>query len=440
MSEAQSATNQDGLDPAAVAPQAAAAPRPQISVMGWYTLAVLTLISLFCYMDRIAVSILMEAIKHDLHLSDRQLGLLSGLAFALFYSTLGLPLAWLADRTPRVRLISVCLAIWSAMTALSGVARSFPQLFLARMGVGIGEAGCVPPAHSIIGDYFPRERRALAVSIFQAGGSLGISGGLILIGMLGQQLGWRTSLQIVGLAGVPLAILAFFTVREPPRPKPPADMAKESLFQALGVLLRRPALVHLALAYSIAGVCTLGFAQWSPTYLIRSFGLNMASAGAWTGVTSAVSGVLGLLFGGTIATWLTKRDARWEIWLPGIACATSLPFFAAVMLTPTLGIVQVLKVFLTFVASVGNGVSLSAAQSFAEPHRRALAVSLMFFLFSLLGQGLGPYVVGWVSDLLTPSLGKESLRYALLVSCAALPWAVTHYYLAARASVKDRLN
>jgi MFS family permease len=160
----------------------------KVPAASWYALAVLTFINIFGYMDRIALSILMQPIKLDLHLSDQQLGLLSGIAFALFYAILGVPLARLADRSSRVRLISICLTLWSAMTAVSGLAQNYTQLFLARVGVGIGEAGCVPPAHSLIGDYFPRAKRALGISLFNAGAAVGVSGGMFMIGSLGETL------------------------------------------------------------------------------------------------------------------------------------------------------------------------------------------------------------------------------------------------------------
>lgn len=412
---------------------------PQIPLRTWYALAVLTVFNLFCYMDRIALAVLMEAIKIDLQLSDQQLGLLTGLAFALFYSSMGLPLAWLADRTSRVKLISACLAVWSVMTALSGMARGFPTLFLARMGVGVGEAGCVPAAHSLIGDYFPRERRALAVSIFQTGSAVGVSGGLILVGMLGQHLGWRASLQILGVAGLPVVLLALLTLREPPRPHD-AGTSAESLPQAFGALLRRPALVHLAMALSLTSICTFGITQWLPTFLIRSFGMNMAEAGLWLGLATAVSGIFGLLSGGVLSTRLVPRDPRWELWLPALAFSVATPFYVLMLLSPAIWLVLVMKILANFLAGIALGVSLAAVQSFAEPNRRAAAISLVLFFSTLLGGGAGPYLIGAMSDLMAPSLGQESLRYSLLISCAMIIWGVVHYGLSARRSPIDRVN
>jgi MFS family permease len=410
----------------------------KIPAASWYALLVLTFINIFGFMDRIALSILMEAIKLDLHLTDQQLGLLSGIAFALFYAVLGIPLAWLADRSSRVKLISACLMLWSAMTALSGLAKNYPQLFLARMGVGVGEAGCVPPAHSLIGDYFPREKRALGISLFNAGAAVGVAGGMFFIGMLGERLGWRASMQIVGLMGLPLALLTITTLREPPRPKSKA--AREGAFQSIGVLLKRRAFVNLAIAFALGQVCTDGTSQWLPTYLIRSFGMGMAEIGAWVGAITAAFGVLGVISGGLLASALLPRDLRWELWIPTIAFTICIPLFALMALAPNVWVVLAMKTVITFFSAAGAGVATAAVQSFAEPHRRATAVALFLFLASLLGAGIGPFLIGMASDLLAPTFGAESLRYALLIACVMLLWSVTHYYLASRGALRDRLN
>jgi len=416
-----------------------AASTGSVSPAAWRALATLTVINLFCYMDRMALAILMEPIKAELRLSDGQLGLLTGLAFALFYCTMGLPLAWLADRAPRVKLIAACLVAWSALTSLSGMARNFPLLFLARMGVGVGEAGCIPTAHSLISDYFPRERRGLAVSIFQTGSALGVSGGLMFVGILAHNYGWRTSLMIVGLCGVPVALLALVTIREPARPLT-GNAPRESMVSSFGSLLRRPALIHLTLALSLCSICTYGITQWMPSFLMRSYGLNIAQAGAWLGAATLVSGIVGLLTGGAMSAMLVKRDPRWELWIPALGYGISLPLFVWLFLSPSVVMVLVLKVAANFFSGLGSGVLLAAAHSFAESNRRAAAIALVLFASSLLGMGAGPYLIGLASDLLQPSYGTESLRYALLMSCVGLVLGVMHCLLAARRSAQDRVN
>jgi predicted MFS family arabinose efflux permease len=420
----------------------------------WYALALLFLVNMFAYGDRMALAMLQEQIKAELHVTDQQMGLLLGLAFALFYSILGLPLARIADRASRPKMLAVCLVLWSAMTSISGLARNFPQLFIARMGVGVGEAGCLPPAHSLIGDLFPRDRRALAIGIFQSGAVIGLSAGLLAVGLLGERYGWRVSLQVIGLAGLPLGLLLMLTVRDPrsaplagptdagagQAPEPRPEVKRETARQALAALLGRRAFVHLLLAYSIGSISSFGIIQWVPSFLMRSFGMSMVQVGTWAGLASLISGVGGLLTGGVLVAWLMKRDARWELWLPALAIGASLPMFVLMTLSPVAWLAIILKTLATFLGAIGSGVALAAIQSFAEPHRRATAVSLVFFTSALLGQGLGPFLIGTASDMLAPAFGRESLRYALLLSCSLLIWSVVHYLLAARTSNRDQVN
>ncbi len=414
-------------------------PRPSVSLTSWYVLALLFGANLFAALDRMALSLLQEQIKVELHLTDQQLGLLLGLAFALFYSTLAIPLARIADRSSRTRLLAICLALWSLMTAASGMARNFSQLFILRMGVGVGEAGCLPAAQSLIGEMFPRERRAIAVSIFQSGAVVGGSAGLLIVGMLGQQYGWRVSLQAIAISGLPLAFLLALTVRDP-RSAQTARETREPTRRALAVLLRRRSFVHLLLGYSLGTVCTTGVMQWLPSYLMRSFNMSMVEVGAWSGLALLVGAVSGLLLGGFLVTWLSARDRRWELWLPAVTMAMSLPVFILMFLSRTAWTVLVLKTFSQFLGSISGGVAIATVQSFAEPHRRATAIALVLFATALLGQGLGPFLIGTVSDLLAPTYGRESLRYALFISCIMLAWAIVHYALAARTSEADRVN
>jgi predicted MFS family arabinose efflux permease len=408
-----------------------------VSWRAWGALAVLSAVSFLAYMDRMALSILMEPIKQDLSLSDQQLGLLSGLAFALFYSTFGLPVARLADRTSRVKLLAVCVALWTVATALSGKATSFLGLFAARVGVGIGEAGCVPAAHSLISDLFSRSRRVLAITLFQLGGAMGLSLGVLVIGLLGESYGWRTSLIAIGLAGIPVSAALLF-LREPPRPAA-AGPADEKAGVALSALLRRAAFVHLVLAYGLSTISSTGITQWVPAFLMRSFDMSMGEVGIWYGLTTAMS-ILGLPVGGVLSMWLSKRDARWELWFPALTYGLALPLYLAMFLSPTAWWALSLKLVANFLTSMGGGVALAAVQSFAEPRRRATAVSIMLFVSSMLGMGLGPFLIGTLSDILEPTLGRESLRYALLVSCLALAWAVVHFLWAASRSNRDRVS
>lgn len=404
-----------------------------------YALALLTAVSFFNYLDRMALAVLLEPIKQDLHLSDGQLGLISGLAFALLYAVLGIPLARWADRHARLKLLASCLAVWSVMTALTGLARNLPQLFLARVGVGIGEAGCSPAAHSLIADYLGPERRAFGISLFQAGGMAGLSGGLLIAGLLADEFGWRHSLALIGAAGLPLALLLRFTLREPPRRHADPRVQAESALAEIRALLRRTPLLHLIFAISIGSFGTYGIVQWLPAFFIRTHHLSLSQVGIWSSLSAGGGGIVGVVLGGLIATRLVRRQPHWELWVPAIAYTASAPLYAAVFLSPSPWIALGIKFFATLVAASGVGVSLSAIQAFAEPHRRATAVALALFLQSLVGMGLGPLLVGVLSDILEPTLGAQSLRYALVASVIALPWAGVHFWLASRSAAGHRV-
>ena len=399
----------------------------------YYGLALLSCVSLLNYLDRMIIAVLVEPIKRDLDLTDTQVGLVAGFAFALLYALAGLPIARIADRKSRVTLISVCLVVWSAMTALTGFARNFVELFVARMAVGVGEAGCVPASHSMLGDMFPPHRRAFAIGVFQAGGLIGLSFGLAAAGWLAETYGWRTALMVAGLAGVPLALLLYFTMPEPKRTgAAPVAETNESAFETLGVLLRRPALVHLIIGISIGAFATYGMAQWHSAFYIRSHDLGLAEVGLYGGLAGGGGGILGAVAGGLVMARLRLRDARWELWWPALAYGFSTPLFAAAFLYPgTMG-AFVFQFASTLVAAAGGVVALSAIQSFAEPHRRATAIAIMLMLSSLIGLGLGPTAVGVMSDALAAKTGEDSLRFALALSTLFLFWASAHFFLSAR--------
>jgi predicted MFS family arabinose efflux permease len=399
-----------------------------------YALALLTAVSFFNYLDRMVIAVVLEPIKLEFELSDSQMGLIAGFAFAMFYAVLGLPLARIADRHSRVTLISICLAIWSAMTALTGLVRNFAELFFARMAVGVGEAGCVPAAHSMIGDLYPRERRAFAISIFQAGGTLGQSAGLALAAIAAQLWGWRTALVITGLLGIPLALLMFFTVREPLRGRTHTEAPAESMLTTLKALLVRPPLIHLVLGVAVAAFGSYGMIQWLPAFFIRSHDLNLAQVGFYVGVVGAAGAVLGTVFGGYALTRLGPRDARWELWWPMIVFALFPLFMLPSLLISDWKLALVLQLFGFFIGASGGGVAMSALQTFVEPHRRAVAIAVLLMMSSLIGLGLGPVAVGVISDLLASSFGAESLRYALMATLVMPIWAALQFWLSARSS------
>jgi predicted MFS family arabinose efflux permease len=415
-----------------------AKPISKLAPRTWYALAVLTVMNILAAMDRVALSILMEPIKIDMALSDKELGLLSGLAFALFYALFGLPIAALADRTLRVRLISICLMIWSAMTALSGLAQNYVQLFLGRMGVGVGEAGCIPSAHSLIGDYFEHTKRPLALSLFNAGAAIGGAGGMFLVGWLAQTHGWRASLQIIGLIGLPVALLSILTLREPQRPQS-ATSTKETPFQTIRALLGRPAYIHIVIAFSLSQACAHGFSPWVPPFLIRSYDMGLPEIGAWLGGFSVGGGMMGVLSGGFLASTLMPRDLRWELWIPTAALTITAVCIVIVVLSHTIWL-ALLMIFVIQFMSGAAAVAVSGVQSFAEPHRRATAVAMVMLVGSLTGGGAGSYLIGLTSDLLNPMFGAESLRHAFLLVALIQVWGAIHYWLASRSAINSRLS
>lgn len=405
-----------------------------------YALGLLTAVSFFNYMDRMVIAVLLEPIKLEFGLSDTQMGLITGFAFALLYAVVGIPVARIADRHSRVTLMTICLTVWSAMTAVTGLARNFLELFLARMAVGLGEAGCTPAAHSILGDLFPRERRAFAISIFQAGGVLGQSAGLALAAIVAELWGWRAAMVVVGLLGIPLALLLFFTVREPIRSAEHKEAASESMLATLKALLARPPVVHIILGVAVAAFGSYGMTQWLPTFYIRTQGLSLAEVGLFIGVTASAGAVLGTVFGGFALNHLGPRDVRWELWWPMIVFTLFALFMAPSLLIADWRAALGLQLVAFFVGAAGGGVALSALQTYVEPHRRATAIAVLLLMSSLLGLGLGPVAVGFISDLLTPTLGRESLRYALLATMFMPIWAAVHFWLAARSSKPWILN
>ncbi|HJP34942.1 MAG TPA: MFS transporter, partial [Gammaproteobacteria bacterium] len=300
-----------------------------------YALGVLVVVYTFNFIDRQILSILMQSIKIDLGLSDQALGFLAGFAFAAFYATMGIPIALWADRGNRRNLISLALAIWSAMTALSGMAQNFTHLALARIGVGIGEAGCSPPAHSLISDYYPPEQRATALGIYSMGIPLGIMFGLFIGGWINEAFGWRRAFFVVGLPGMLLALIVRLTLKEPPRglsENRAAGDERPTFLETLRFLMKRPAFLHIAFGGALAAFVGYGVISWFPSFLIRTHGMNTAEIGLWLGIIIGIPGGAGIFLGGYVADKLGARDPRWYLWEVSVASIVALPFGAATYL------------------------------------------------------------------------------------------------------------
>jgi predicted MFS family arabinose efflux permease len=401
-----------------------------------YVLIVLTVVSFFCYLDRFIIAVLAEPIKHDLGLNDTELGLLQGLAFAIFFAVMGMPLARLADTRSRPLVLSICLCLWSAATIISGFARNFTHLFLARIGVGVGEASCLPTSHSLLADYFPGERRLFAISVFQAGGMAGMAVGLAFAGYIADLYGWRAAFIIVGTPGVLLAALLLSTVRET-RERSARDAPH---FKVMGGLLARPAYRQLLIGFTIFSFASSSFLHWAAPFLMRSHGLTLTEVGAWTGISQGVGSILGMLAGGAVGAMLAKRDRRWEMWLPAIAFACGFPLFLGLLLLPDPLHGAACLLLATTLVQSGVVVVLSSVQSFAAPHERATAVAMVVLSVALVGAGLGPSTVGLLSDLFAPTSGADSLRHALLTVNFVLLWSVIHLLLGSRTMLRDKVD
>jgi predicted MFS family arabinose efflux permease len=386
---------------------------------------------------------LLESIKADFGFSDTQLGLLGGAAFGLFYAAVGLPVALLADRGNRRTLIAVAVGLWSVMTALCGLATGFGSLFLARVGVGVGEAGGTPPAHSLISDLFPPERRAFALGILYLYVPLGFLIGYSSGGWLDEHVGWRLAFVLVGLPGVLLALIVRLTVREPQRGAAEGIAAADpapSLRSTLRVFSRRRSLRHLPLAGAVHGIGAFAAAVWLPSYFVRAFGVGSTEAGLWIALAYGAGGIVGVLCGGALADRVVARtgDPRWYAWGSAAVVAATVPCSALVYLAPSLGLAVAALVVAMTLWHMFLGPVTATLQALAGLRRRAVAAALYLFLVNLVSTGLGPLAVGAASDLLGPRLGSDALRYALLVIVTSTSaWAAAHFFWAARSLPAD---
>lgn len=400
------------------------------------TLGLLTLTYFFSYMDRQILAILLELIKADLKLSDTQLGLLSGFAFAVFYAGLGLPVARLADRTNRRNIIAVSLALWSGMTALCGLAQNFVQLLLARIGVGIGEAGSSPPSHSIIADLYPVEKRASAMAIYSLGVVLGGGFGTLIGSQLAAAFGWRIAIIAIGVPGLVLAIGVRLFVVEPKRGLSDASRvadsgAMPSIRSAFGDIWRDRAARDLVAGVTLTSLIGYALVSFGLSYLQRSLGFSITEAGLF-GLVAAVFGTISGIAGGRLADWAAKRwGIHAQSWMVALLKVCALPFTLLFYLTD----VPMVAIFAyglhILFASSYLGPTFAMLQGLAPLRMRAMWAAITLLVINLIGLGLGPTLVGVLSDSLKPWAGdRESLRWALIIMASLTPWAIFHYWRA----------
>lgn len=387
-----------------------------------YVLAVLCATYALNHMDRQIFNLLVEPIKAELGLSDTAMGFLGGMSFALFFALAGLPIARLADRGSRKTIISVGISIWCLATAASGLARNFAQLAVARVVTGIGEASNAPASQSMISDYFPAERRATALAIFYVGANLGVLLGFSFGGWIAEELGWRAAFVLIGLPGLLMALLVWRTVPEPERGASEVgtvDTSTQSLRQVLSFLRGSPAFTLILLGQAIHAFSVLGILMWQAPLLMRLHGAGIADTGWRLGLIMGIAGVIGVFAGGRLADLLGKRDPRWYVWVPALSTVIGLPFTVGFIMSDSLTVALLCMVPHQIMGSMTSGPIAAVMQAIVPVRMRALAVALSLLAANLIGLGLGPQLVGVVSDLLRADLGEQSLRYGMLMAGAA---------------------
>ena len=390
----------------------------------YYVLALLTFGYVFNFVDRQVMTILIEPIKMEFGASDTQMGLLSGLAFALFYATLGIPVARLADRWSRRNVLAISMTTWSAVTALCATATGFWHLLLLRIGVGIGEAGGTPPSQSLLADYFPPEKRAFAQGILATAPNIGILVGLFGGALIAEAYGWRSVFLVFGIPGILLAILIQLTIKEPLKVTASASEEGAGLFSTLGNIFRLPSFAHIMVGVGFTGIAGYGLGVWSPSFLVRVHNMSLVDAGLYLGLIGVFGGGLGTISSGLLVDRLARRDKRWQLWLPAIGIFLALPTQLAFLLWPAehrlvMGDVDVpfALVFMALsavFASFWIAPSYAAVQNLVPQYWRTQASALMLLAINLLGMGLGPLLVGMLSDLLS-QFGDSSVRYGLSI-------------------------
>jgi MFS family permease len=458
--------------------EAVAAQEPRVGVKpafseGYTRWALVLLMFVYTsnFIDRTILATLGQPIKVDLKISDASLGLLQGFAFAIFYTILGLPIARLAERRSRVTILSICLVIWSGATALCGAAQTFVQLLACRVGVGVGEAGCSPAAHSLIADYFPPQRRSSALAVYAFGIPLGSTIGAVSGGWIAENLSWRIAFFVVGLPGLALALIARLLLREPPRGlsevgsvAAQADAPTPSALAVAKRMWSAPSFRHMTMGAMLISVTGYGVGAFAQPYFIRQFHLGLAQVGLIYGLVTGVSNGLGTLLGGFVTDWAARHDRRWYALAPGFGFLIAMPFYLAAYLAGAWPMAMILLLVTGVFSYAYLGPTFGVMHNLVEPRMRATATALLFFVLNLIALGGGPYFTGLFSDLFAqhaftqahlgqflsvcpggvapkgaPAAAKalclatsaHATRMAILVTFGFGAWGAIHYFLAA---------
>lgn len=427
-----------------------------------WVLFILVVVYTFNFLDRQIIGILAIPIKAELHLSDKQLGLMGGLAFAVFYTLLGIPIAWLADRKNRVWIMTIALTAWSLMTAVCGLAQNFTQLFFARLGVGVGEAGGVAPAYSLIADYFAPSKRSRALAIYSFGIPIGSALGILAGGVLASVLDWRAAFILVGLSGLAIAPVFRLTLREPPRGGLDAGGATSEparVIDVARVLSKKPSFWGLSFAAAASSMMGYGVLFWIPSFLVRSFGEDLPGFFSWMpsalvpehappilyasyffATTLFIGGMIGLWVGGVLADRYGEKHKAAYALVPAFAFAATIPFYLAGVLSVSLTLTFFMFLFPTALSLMWLGPVISAFQHLVKPNMRATASALFLFINNLIGIGLGNLALGAISDALAERFGAESLRYAILSGSVLYLVAAALFFITAPRLKRDWEN
>ncbi len=400
-----------------------------------YVLALLFISYVFNFVDRTIPAMMLEPIKEELGVSDTQMGLLTGTAFALFYATMGIPIARLADVWVRKNIIAIGLGLWSLMTAASGLVQSFAQMAGARIGVGVGEAALSPPAHSMIASYFSPARRATALGIYAMGIHIGILFGAVAGDFLREVWGWRAAFIAVGLPGLVLALLVWFTVKEPPKVTQEAPPPVGEVFRYLWSLR---SFRHASIASGLTAFAGYSFASWAPTYLERVHHLVGTERGFKYGVVLGVGGAIGSVLAGWLSDRFGKSDVRWWMWVPAIATVGPLPFTLTFFLHDQVNPALAWVFPGLIIAAMYQAPLFATVQSLAKEQMRAVASGILLLIINLIGYACGPPTVGFLNDYVFDGYGKDAIRYSMAVVLVVMgAWGLVHFLWAARTLEAD---
>jgi MFS family permease len=424
---------------------ATAAPAKASAGHRYVVVALLAVVYTFNFMDRQILATLTEPIRKDLGFTDTQMGMLGGLTFALFYTTFGIPVAWLSDRTRRVSIMAAACAIWSVATAACGLAKSFLQLAVLRMTVGVGEAGGSPPSYALISDYFPARERGTALAIYSLGVPLGSMLGTALGARVAADYGWRTAFFVVGLPGVLLALLMLLVVREPKRgamdpladgidahpPAPPAG-------QVIGAFFSNPTLACVAVSSALSAFVGYALLNWNAPMLMRVKGMTLKEVSAYYSLVLGLTGIVGTFMAGWLADVLGRRDRRWYGWISALAFCVTLPAIAGVIWAPTWQLTLVFVGFGALAANMYLAPALAVVQNASPPGQRTMVGAILLFVLNLVGLGGGPTYLGWISDKAKPAHGAQSLLYGYGALLPIVVLAIISHLVAARLIARDK--